>query len=370
MSSNNNLNEEEEILFFYEDPKSFDEKNLYEEKKIEEKRKKQYEEEKEIIEQKKKIYEEKRKIKFEKYKVEKMKKKLIEREKYNKENIEYNYITIFNYFNYLMNNRKHYDIYFSFHDLYISPMRLYYFINMKIDEIYYLVFYLCENKFLFYLNLENNDLTNQGNIGEVINELFDVLKNNKSIKILNVANTNMKEDNAESICSMLEMNKMITDINIENNNFTFDQNYRIISYLRRNKKIWIEQAEHEKAENEKMEKEENYMHTYLMSVESSIIEIENRERRRSLNKMMYINMWKDEIREKKLKEEEIHETLEKGIENLLFVDYKDYNYDIQGKKFTIRICSLDFSVESILSHENVDTLVNKMVSKKYMDNKK
>ncbi|KNG78735.1 exopolyphosphatase [Plasmodium falciparum IGH-CR14] len=30
MSSNNNLNEEEEILFFYEDPKSFDEKNLYE----------------------------------------------------------------------------------------------------------------------------------------------------------------------------------------------------------------------------------------------------------------------------------------------------------------------------------------------------
>ncbi|ETW27390.1 hypothetical protein PFFCH_05162 [Plasmodium falciparum FCH/4] len=60
----------------------------------------------------------------------------------------------------------------------------------------------------------------------------------------------------------------------------------------------------------------------------------------------------------------------KGIENLLFVDYKDYNYDIQGKKFTIRICSLDFSVESILSHENVDTLVNKMVSKKYMDNKK
>ncbi|KYN93673.1 hypothetical protein PRSY57_1401300, partial [Plasmodium reichenowi] len=49
-----------------------------------------------------------------------------------------------------------------------------------------------------------------------------------------------------------------------------------------------------------------------------------------------------------------------GIENLLFVDYKDYNYDIQGKKFTIRICSLDFSVESILSHENVDTLVNKM----------
>ncbi|SOV24760.1 conserved Plasmodium protein, unknown function [Plasmodium sp. DRC-Itaito] len=49
-----------------------------------------------------------------------------------------------------------------------------------------------------------------------------------------------------------------------------------------------------------------------------------------------------------------------GIENLLFVDYKDYNYDIQGKKFTIRICSLDFSVESILYHENVDKLVNKM----------
>ncbi|ETW27391.1 hypothetical protein PFFCH_05163 [Plasmodium falciparum FCH/4] len=131
MSSNNNLNEEEEILFFYEDPKSFDEKNLYE-----------------------------------------------------------------------------------------------------------------VNRAPWFYHLIN------GNIGEVINELFDVLKNNKSIKILNVANTNMKEDNAESICSMLEMNKMITDINIENNNFTFDQNYRIISYLRRNKKIWIEQAEHEKAENE------------------------------------------------------------------------------------------------------------------------
>ncbi|ETW59096.1 hypothetical protein PFMC_04977 [Plasmodium falciparum CAMP/Malaysia] len=256
----------------------------YKEKKIEEKRKKQYEEEKEIIEQKKKIYEEKRKIKFEKYKVEKMKKKLIEREKYNKENIEYNYITIFNYFNYLMNNRKHYDIYFSFHDLYISPMRLYYFINMKIDEIYYLdmsrkwlsdnyvsiILQLCSCKKVKMLNLSYNKISYKRNIGEVINELFDVLKNNKSIKILNVANTNMKEDNAESICSMLEMNKMITDINIENNNFTFDQNYRIISYLRRNKKIWIEQAEHEKAENEKMEKEENYMHTYLMSVESSM----------------------------------------------------------------------------------------------------
>ncbi|SOV18519.1 conserved Plasmodium protein, unknown function [Plasmodium gaboni] len=328
----------------------------YKEKKIEEKRKKHYEEEKEIIEQKKKIYEEKRKIKLEKYKVEKMKKKLIEREKYNKENIEYNYITIFNYFDYLMTNRKHYDIYFSFHDLYISPMRLYYFINMNIDEIYYLdmsrkwlsdnyvsiILELCsckkvkilnlsynkisyksiklfcdflkENKFLFYLSLENNDLTNQGNKGEVINELFDVLRNNKSIKILNLANTNMKKENAERLCSMLEINKIITDINIENNNFTSDQNYRIISYLMRNKKIWIEQAEREKAENEKMEKEENYMHTYIMSVESSIIEIENRERRRSLNKMMYINMWKEEIREKELKEEAIHQTLEKEHE--------------------------------------------------------
>ncbi|EUR64804.1 hypothetical protein PFBG_05042, partial [Plasmodium falciparum 7G8] len=195
-----------------------------------------------------------------------------------------------------------------------------------------------ENKFLFYLNLENNDLTNQGNIGEVINELFDVLKNNKSIKILNVANTNMKEDNAESICSMLEMNKMITDINIENNNFTFDQNYRIISYLRRNKKIWIEQAEHEKAENEKMEKEENYMHTYLMSVESSIIEIENRERRRILG------LTKDNFMEIK------HMVEDKKNNILNLINYKSYTDNYLKKNDTMKnmLCAYLYSCKTSL----------------------
>lgn len=107
-------------------------------KKIEEKRKKEFEEEKKITEEKKKIYEEKRQKKLEIYKLEKKKKKLIEKEKYNKENIEYNYVTISNYFEYLMKNGMHSDLYFSFHDLYISPMRLYYFANINVDQIYYL----------------------------------------------------------------------------------------------------------------------------------------------------------------------------------------------------------------------------------------
>ncbi|SBT79046.1 conserved Plasmodium protein, unknown function [Plasmodium ovale] len=284
----------------------------YKKKKIEEKRKKEFEEEKKITEEKKKIYEEKRQKKLEIYKIEKKKKKLIEKEKYNKENIEYNYETISNYFEYLMKNGMHSDLYFSFHDLYISPMRLYYFANINVDQIYYLdlsrkwlsdnyvpvILELCsrkkikilnlsynkitfsaliyfsrflsENKSVFCLNLESNDLTNDGNNFEEMNTFFDSIKNNKAIKMLNLANTNMNKNNGDALCHLLETNKAIIEMNFEDNYFTCDQNCRIIEYLIRNKNTWIKQAEVEKEENDKMEKEESYMRAYLMSVESSM----------------------------------------------------------------------------------------------------
>ncbi|KMZ84950.1 conserved Plasmodium protein, unknown function [Plasmodium vivax] len=329
----------------------------YKQKKIEEKRKKEYDEEREIIEQKKKIYEEKRQKKLHIYNVEKKKKKLIEKEKYNKENIEYNYLMISNHFDYLMQNGKHRDIYFSFHDMYISPMRLYYFASASVDQIYYLdlsrkwlpdnyvsiILELCSrkrvkilnlsfnkitfrglghfakflsrNKSLFCLNLENNDLTNKGQNADELNKLLESIKNNKGIKILNLANTNMNKSNGEKMCEMLEANNSIIEMNFENSNFTREQNCQIINCLIRNKNIWLKQAEIEKEENDKMEKEESYMHAYLMSVESSIIEIENRENRRNLNKMIYVDMWREEIKQKELKEEAILETLEKEHEN-------------------------------------------------------
>ncbi|SCP02916.1 conserved Plasmodium protein, unknown function [Plasmodium malariae] len=325
-------------------------------KKIDEKRKKEFDKEREITEKKKKIYDEKRQKKLEIYKIGKKKKKLIEKEIYNKENIEYNYLMILNYFEYLMENGKRGDIYFSFHDLYVSPMRLYYFANINIDQIYYLdlsrkwltdnyvsiILELCtckkikilnlsynkitfiglihfskflsENKTLFCLNLESNDLTNRGQNIEEVNRLLESIKNNKSLRILNLANTNMNKNNGDAMCEMLEINKSIIEMNFENNNFTCDQNCRIIKYLIRNKNIWTKQAENEKEENDKMEKEESYMRAYLMSVESSIIEIENKESRKNLNKMVYINMWREEIKRKELNEEEIHESLEKEHE--------------------------------------------------------
>ncbi|GAW83194.1 hypothetical protein, conserved [Plasmodium gonderi] len=329
----------------------------YKQKKIEEKKKKEYEEEREIIEKKKKIYEEKRQKKLEIYKIEKKKKKLIEKQKYNKENIEYNYLMILNYFEYLMQNGKHKDIYFSFYDMYISPMRLYYFANASVDQIYYLdlsrkwmsdnyisiILELCsrkkikilnlsynkitfnglelfskflsDNKTLFCLNLENNDLTNKGKNVDEMNKLFESLKNNKGIKMLNLSNTNMNKSNGDMLYEMLEANKSIIEMNFENSDFTREQNCKIINYLIRNKKIWLKQADIEKEENDKMEKEESYMRAYYMSVESSIIEIENRENRRNLNKMIYIDMWREEIKQKELKEEAILESLEKEHEH-------------------------------------------------------
>ncbi|SBS97844.1 hypothetical protein, conserved [Plasmodium ovale curtisi] len=309
----------------------------YKQKKIEEKRKKEFEEEKKITEEKKKIYEEKRQKKLEIYKLEKKKKKLIEKEKYNKENIEYNYVTISNYFEYLMKNGMHSDLYFSFHDLYISPMRKWLsdnyvpiilelcsrkkikILNLSYNKItfsalIYFSRFLSENKNVFCLNLESNDLTNDGNNFEEMNTFFDSIKNNKAIKMLNLANTNMNKNNGDALCHLLETNKAIIEMNFEDNYFTCDQNCRIIEYLIRNKNTWIKQAEVEKEENDKMEKEESYMHAYLMSVESSIIEIENKERRKNLNKMIYVNMWREEIKEKEKNEEAIHESLEKEHE--------------------------------------------------------
>ncbi|CRG95540.1 conserved Plasmodium protein, unknown function, partial [Plasmodium gallinaceum] len=233
----------------------------YKEKKIEEKRKKELDEEKKIIEKKKEIYEEKRKKKLEKYKIEKKKKKLIEKEKYNKENIEYNYLMVQNFFEFLMKKGKCRDIYFSFHDLYISPMRLYYFANIDIDQIYYLdlsrkwlpdnfvsiILELCsckkikilnlsynkitynsltlfsnflsENKTLFSLDLGNNDLTDNGKNFEGINKIFESIKNNKTLKILNLANTNMNHNNGNTLCQILKINKSLVEMNFENNNF-------------------------------------------------------------------------------------------------------------------------------------------------------
>ncbi|CRH04116.1 conserved Plasmodium protein, unknown function [Plasmodium relictum] len=234
----------------------------YKERKIEEKRQKELDEEREMNKKKKKIYEEKRKKKLEKYKIEKRKKKLIEKEKYNKENIEYNYLMVQNYFEFLMKNGKHRDIYFSFHDLYISPMRLYYFANINIDQIYYLdlsrkwlpdnyvsiILELCsckkikilnlsynkltynslkhfsnflsENKTLFSLNLGNNDLTDNGKNFEGINNIFESIKNNKTLKILNLANTNMNQNNGDVLCQILKINNTLIEMNFENNNFS------------------------------------------------------------------------------------------------------------------------------------------------------
>ncbi|VWU49227.1 conserved protein, unknown function [Hepatocystis sp. ex Piliocolobus tephrosceles] len=328
----------------------------YKQQKLKEKKQKEFEAQREIIEQKKKIYEEKRQKKLEIYNIQKKKKKLVERAKFNKDNIEYNYLTILDYFNYLMDKGKRDDIYFSFHDLYISPMRLYYVSNLNIDQIYYLdlsrkwlsdnyiplILQLCkqknikilnvsynkltfkcladiskflsENKNLYALNLEHNDLTNNGQNVEEINMLFETIKNKKTIKILNLSNTNMNKNNGDKLCEMLENNKAIIEMNFENSDFTCDQNCKIIKCLIRNKNIWLHQAEIEKEENEKMEKEENYMHTYHMSVEASIIDIKNKEKRQSLNKMVYVNMWKKEIKEKEQNKKNIYESLEKEHE--------------------------------------------------------
>ncbi|SCM11470.1 conserved Plasmodium protein, unknown function [Plasmodium chabaudi adami] len=333
-------------------------------KKLEEKRKKEFEEEKKILEEKKKIYDEKRQKKLEIYNIKKKKNKLVEREKYNKENIDYNYLMILNYFEFLMKNNKSQDIYFSFHDLYISPMRLYFFSNINVNDIYYLdlsrkwlsdnyipaVLDLClqknvkilnlsynkitsngldhfitffsKNKYLFSLNMEGNDLTNKGQNCENANNFFDAIKNNKVMKILNIANSNMDMNNGDAVCTMLKMNKSIIKMNFEHNNFTHDQNRRIIEHLARNKELCIKQAQIEKEENDKMEKEENYMRTYIMSLECSIIEIENKERRKNLNKMIYISMWRDQIKKKEVYEEEIHESLEKEHEKRIKLSQK------------------------------------------------
>ncbi|SBS89983.1 exopolyphosphatase, putative [Plasmodium malariae] len=51
-----------------------------------------------------------------------------------------------------------------------------------------------------------------------------------------------------------------------------------------------------------------------------------------------------------------------GIENLLFADYKDYNYEVLEKKIKIRIASIDFSIDLLFSNEDINRLVRKLVS--------
>ncbi|EDL47201.1 exopolyphosphatase [Plasmodium vivax India VII] len=49
-----------------------------------------------------------------------------------------------------------------------------------------------------------------------------------------------------------------------------------------------------------------------------------------------------------------------GIENLLFADYKDYNYELLKKKIKMRIASIDFSIDLLFSNEDVNRLVYKL----------
>ncbi|GAW83193.1 exopolyphosphatase [Plasmodium gonderi] len=49
-----------------------------------------------------------------------------------------------------------------------------------------------------------------------------------------------------------------------------------------------------------------------------------------------------------------------GIENLLLADYKDYNYEILKKKIKMRIASIDFSIDLLLSNEDVNRIVVKL----------
>ncbi|SBT79045.1 conserved Plasmodium protein, unknown function [Plasmodium ovale] len=49
-----------------------------------------------------------------------------------------------------------------------------------------------------------------------------------------------------------------------------------------------------------------------------------------------------------------------GIENLLFADYKDYNYEVLKKKIKIRIASIDFSIDLLFSNEDINRLIEKL----------
>lgn len=325
----------------------------YKDKKLEEKKQKQQQEEAEKKQKKQKIYEEKRKHRLEVYRVQKGKKKLIEKKKYMLSHIEHEYLMIKKHFEFLKNTGRATNIRFSFQNYLISPMRIYFVMNINVDRIHYLDIsrkwlpdkytpliielciqkkvkclnlsfnkltydsvpllseYLRDNKYLFRIDLEGNNLTNSGENSDDANMLFRSLEHNYALRCINLANTNLNKSNGEALCRLLSRNTVIIEINMEENNFTIEQYRTIIKRISRNQKIKRKNDELVMKEQKRMSREENYMHMYIMALEASIIDVENSERRKRLDKQKYINSWKEELRKKEQQKIEIAENLEK-----------------------------------------------------------
>lgn len=325
----------------------------YKDIKLEEKKQKQQKEEQEKKEKKRKIYEEKRKHRLEVYRVEKGKRKLVEKKRFIQSNMEHEYLMTKKHWEFLKKTGRATNIRFSFHNYCVSPMRMYYLMNIDVDRIHYLDLsrkwlpdnytplivelctqkrvkylnlsynkltylsvpllsnYLRGNKYLSRIDLEGNNLTNNGKNSDDANILFRSLEYNYAIRSINLANTNLNQDNGVALCRLMNRNTMITEINMEENEFRITQYRTVIKRICRNKKLKEKHDELVMKEQKWMSREENYMHMYIMALEASIIDIENSEKRKRLDKLKYINSWKEELYKNEQQQMEMVENLEK-----------------------------------------------------------
>ena len=76
---------------------------------------------------------------------------------------------------------------------------------------------LHENNTLRYLDLESNQLTNDGSDFKGVLEMFNFLDHNSTLLSLNIANNNLNEDCGAKLCEKLENNFSVIDLDYSNN---------------------------------------------------------------------------------------------------------------------------------------------------------
>ena len=97
---------------------------------------------------------------------------------------------------------------------------------------------LQENTSLKFLDLESNQLTNDGSDFKGVLEMLNFLEHNNTLTSLNISNNMLNEDVGAKLREKLEFNYALIDLDYSMNSFNIDDSRAIQSYLRRNKALY------------------------------------------------------------------------------------------------------------------------------------
>ena len=151
---------------------------------------------------------------------------------------------------------------------------------------------LCENKALRFLDLESNQLTNDGSDFKGVLEMLNFLDSNNTLTSLNLANNMLNEDCGAKLREKLETNYALIDLDYSMNSFNIDDSRAIQEYLRRNKALYDSERLKEWKERKLMREEDHLLKELFLAEQGDEEQLRMEEEAGEIREMELGDKWK------------------------------------------------------------------------------